>query len=512
VDEDRHVAHGVIDRALTVLTGLLLLGPPLIVGSIGLGIPPVLAWVVPVGLAVGSLLSGRVPPMPLAVARAHPAAAVLWTAALAVAVTFSIRSSLYTQYPEAPRFSVAAGDRFREEHLCMTAYAEAARFLGEPGVNVYAPELYRPGGVPRRIGRFTVDYYHYPPPFLLLPVAVRAVAPDFYDFRRVWFALQTSTMLGLWLGVAWWVGGPTGRRFAFTGVGLLALPVSWASIQVGNVQSTVVAIALAGMMAVASGRQRAGTALLAAATLGKIFPGVLLAHVLAWGRPRVAAWVVAWSVGITAVTATAFGTEIFREFTFGELPRMLSGQAFSQTELPPTAVVNQSIYGLTVKLRLLGLDALGHEAGKAVTRVLVVLLGLAALLVGWRVVRPVATDTSERRFGMLIVAFGLVNLASLISPFVGGAYGALYTIWLAGLVATGPVRARARVAVLIAGSLLVIANALTPTPRPSVIPGTTTLLVATIASVAVFTINVVAVWAGSRLLAGRYSDRNATPA
>ena len=510
--DDRDVAHELVGRTLTVAAGLLLAGPPLMVGAIGLGLSPALAWLVPISLAAITLSSGRAPALPLDAARAHPVAALLWTAVLAVAVTFSIRASLYAHYPDAPRFSIAPGDRFREEHLCMTAYAEAARFLEEPGVNVYAPELYRPGDVPRRIGRFTVDYYHYPPPFLLLPAAVRILAPDFYDFRRVWFAVQTLAMLGLWLGVAWWLGGLTGRRFALAGVGLMALPVSWATIQVGNIQSTVVALALAGMMAVASGRLPAGAALLSAAALGKVFPGVLLVHVLAWSRPRLAAWVVAWGVGITALTATAFGAEIFREFAFGELPRMLSGEAFPQTELPPTAVANQSIYGLTVKLRLLGIDVLHREAGKAVTRVLVALLGLAALIVGWRSVRGVVFDTGERRLGALVIAFGFLNLASLISPFVGGSYGALYTIWLASLLAVGPVTSRMRSTLFITGAVLVVANALTPTPRPGVVPGTTTLLIATIASVALFTVNIVAVWVGNRLLAGSYSDSNATPA
>lgn len=511
MDDDRHVAHLVIERTLTIVVGVLLLGPPLTVGAIGLGLPPAVAWLVPIGMAAIAAVSGRVPALPLAAARAHPVLALVWAAALAVAVTFSVRTSLYAHYPDAPQFSVSPGDRFREQHLCMTAYAEAARLLSEAAPNVYAPELYRPAGVPRRLGPFTVDYYHYPPPFLLLPVAVRAVAPDFYDFRRVWFALQTTAMIGMWLGLAWWLGGVTGRRFALAGVGLLALPVTWASIQVGNIQSTVVAVALAGAMAVASGRVAGGTALLAAAALGKIFPGVLLAHVLAWGRPRVVAWALAWCIGLTAVTAMAFGVEIFGAFTFGELPRMLSGEAFSQTENPTTAAANQSIYGLTVKLRLLGIDLLHREAGKAVTQGLVVLLGLAALVVGWRVVRTVPFDSEERRLGVLVIAFGFVNLGSLISPFVGGAYGALHTIWLGGLLAIGIVPVHVRSALAVATTVLVVANALTASPRANVVPSTTTLLTSTVASTLIFAINIAAVWVGSRLLAGRYAERNATP-
>lgn len=494
------MAHVVIGRGLTLAAGLLLLGPPLTVGAIGLGIPPSAAWVVPLVAAGVAAWSGRVPPLPLGLARRHPIAAAIWVALLAVAATFSIRASLFAHYPDAPRFSVAPGDRFREEHLCMTAYAEAARFVRMPGVTVYERELYRPREVPRRIGGFTVDYYHYPPPFLLLPLTIRAAAPDFFDFRRVWFAVQTITMAALWLGMAWWLGGVTGRRLALAGIALLALPVTWASIQVGNVQTTVIAVSLAGVMAVASGRAMAGAALLTAATLGKIFPVVLLAHVVAWHRPRVVAWVVAWGAAILAATAALLGPGIFHEFTFGELPRMLSGDSFSQTELPWAAPVNQSIYGLTVKLRRLGVDVLDRDTGKLVTRGLVTLLGAAVLLVGWRVVRRADTAGEDARLATLLVAFGFLNLSSFLSPFVGGSYGAVYTIWLAVLGAVSTVGPPVRACFLAGATLLFVANAMVGAPRQDEAPSTATLAWSLVGGVMLLAINVGAVWAGARRL------------
>lgn len=499
MDEDRHLADVLIGRALTVAAGLLLLGPPLTVGAIGLGLPPAVAWIVPIIAAGVAAWSGRVPPLPLPLARRRIAAAI-WLASLAVAVTFSVRTSLFIHYPDAPRFSVAPGDRFREEHLCMTAYAEAARLLGVAGVNVYDPDMYRPGGVPRRLGPFTVDYYHYPPPFLLLPAALRGLAPDFLDFRRVWFAMQTTAVVGLWLGMAWWLGGITGRRIALAGVVPMALPVTWAAIQVGNVQTTVIAVALAGAMAVASGRPATGATLLTAAALGKIFPGVLLIHILAWHRRRVAVWVIVSGAGILALTVAMLGIDIFGAFLFGELPRMLSGEAFSQTEQPWTAAVNQSIYGVTVKLRQLGLDALDRETGKMVTRGLVGLLGLAAVAVGWQVVRPASVDGEEARLATLAIAFGFLNLASLISPFVGGAYGAVYTIWLAALVAASTFPPTIRAGFAVAGVLLFVANALASSPRPGVVPSAVTLVVSTTGSALLLGINIGAVWIGRAAL------------
>jgi alpha-1,2-mannosyltransferase len=496
------VAHLVIDRGVTAALGLLLLGPPLTVGALGLGLPLPFAILAVIGLGLIACFS-RAPAISLADARRHPVAAAVLAVAFAIAVTFSIRTSLYEYDPDAVRFSVAPGDKFREEHLCMTAYAEAARFAAVPETNVYARELYRPAEVPRRIGRFTVDYYHYPPPFLLLPTAVRLVAPDFYDFRRVWFAMQVTAVVGLWLTLAWWIGGPTGRRFGYGGIVLMAMPVTWASLQVGNIQTTVAAAALVGAMAVASGRVPFGTALLAAAALGKIFPGVLLAHVLAWWRPKVAAWALAWGIGITLLTAATFGTGIFGEFAFGELPRMLSGESFSQTEFPWSAPVNQSIYGFTVKLRWLGLTFLDREAGKAITRVLVILLGVAVLVVGWRVARTADISSNDHRLGLALICFGFLNLASLISPFVGGAYGAVFTIWLALLVGISTVPPGARRAVLGAAALLFIANGLTASPRQGVVPSTAMIAAATLGSVALFGINIAAVWIGTQLIRGR---------
>ena len=500
------MADVVVGRGLSIAAGLLLLGGPLMVGAIGLGVPPAAAWIPPLVLAGLAVWSGRVPPLPLDLVRRYPAAAVIWVALLAVAATFSIRTSLFAHYPDAPRFSVAPGDQFREEHLCMTAYAEAARLLGEGTANVYAPELYRPGGVPRRIGRFTVDHYHYPPPFLLVPVGLRALAPEFFDFRRVWFAVQVTAVVGLWLAIAWWVGGETGRRFALAGIALMALPVTWAAIQVGNVQTTVVAVSLAGAMGIASGWSGAGATLLMAATLGKIFPGLLLAHVVVWHRPRVVAYVAASGTAIVLATMALFGIGVFRDFALGELPRMLSGEAFLQSELPWMAPVNQSIYGFTVKLRTLGFAALDRETGKMVTRALVALIGFAALAVAWRVVRK-SRSHDDTRLAILAIAFGFLNLGSFISPFVGGAYGALGTIWLGTLLSIGTLAPRARGGFVAATAMLVIANALVSSPRPGMVPTTMTMIVSTIGGAMLLAINVGAIWAGAHALRGQSRHR-----
>ncbi|HWM70349.1 MAG TPA: hypothetical protein VNO35_27495 [Steroidobacteraceae bacterium] len=63
----------------------------------------------------------------------------------------------------------------------MSAYFEAARFAQMGAENVYDATLYQP----RHIGALKVDSYHYPPPFLLLPRALRLITTDFFQFRAL---------------------------------------------------------------------------------------------------------------------------------------------------------------------------------------------------------------------------------------------------------------------------------------------------------------------------------------
>ena len=80
-----------------------------------------------------------------------------------------------------PAYSVIPGDPWRVEHSCMSAYFEAARFAQMGAENVYDATLYQP----RHIGALKVDSYHYPPPFLLLPRALRLITTDFFQFRAL---------------------------------------------------------------------------------------------------------------------------------------------------------------------------------------------------------------------------------------------------------------------------------------------------------------------------------------
>ena len=263
---------GAVGRWLTVAAVLACLGPPLTVALIGLGMPVVAAVAAPVliAAAIAGFHSG-VPAMPIADARRHPVLAILWTCVLLAGSWQTVRASLYANDVRLVRYSVVPGDRFRVEHCCFTAYAEAARLAAEHRP-VYDPEAYLPGGQRRRIGPLTVDPYHYPPPFLFIPAAVRLVAPDFFASRRVWFGLQALALGGAMLAVAWWIGGATGRRIGLLSAVVWATPHTFMALQTGNFQTTAVAAALVGCLMARSSSAMAGGSLLALAAGAKIFP------------------------------------------------------------------------------------------------------------------------------------------------------------------------------------------------------------------------------------------------
>ena len=86
------------------------------------------------------------------------------------------------------RFVAHAGG-FGVEHNCLTAYAVAVHLAVEGGDNIYDPSYYRNTTIPTPIhesvrGIFTVDGFHYPPPFLILPYSLLKVFGDF--FKSAW--------------------------------------------------------------------------------------------------------------------------------------------------------------------------------------------------------------------------------------------------------------------------------------------------------------------------------------
>jgi hypothetical protein len=201
-------------------------------------------WLTPV-LAVGVAGIGlaRSPALIVGAVAAAVAAAVLSRSlerALVDAVSILRFGSVSIFMADVHRagFSVSPQDPFRSRHSCLSAYAESARLLEERHHNIYDRRLYVQNATPREIGPLRVDPFHYPPPFLLLPQAVRWLAPDFWDFRRVWFAIQAVTL-----------GGTL----------MLSLPHAAFTFQQGNFQITAMPLTVIAFVLLLSGygaRQR----------------------------------------------------------------------------------------------------------------------------------------------------------------------------------------------------------------------------------------------------------------
>jgi len=484
---------GRVRRWVTALAVLLCLGPPVAVALVGFGVPAAVGAPIVAATVLGLFHRG-VPPMPVTHARRHPIVATLWVALLLAASWQTARASLYANDVTQPRYSVVPGDPFRVEHCCLTAYAEAARFAADQRP-VYDREAYRPGGQPRRIGPLTVDPYHYPPPFLFFPSAVRLVAPDFFDTRRVWFGLQVVVLGGSLLTLAWWVGGEEGRRVALLAAAAWAAPHTFLALQTGNFQTTAIALALLGCLLARSARTGSGAFLLALAALAKIFPGVLVLHVLAWVRWRLTALIAVSSLTIVLLAAAVFGVDTYVQFVRDELPRMLSGASFPQTEQPGSAPVNLSFYGLTVKLRGLGVTWLDQATGKALTRVYTLAIVGLALATGWALRQTRTPIDPRHRLRLAMLWLAILNFAALLSPFVGVAYGSVGTVWMAILLVAAAEAPRQRAYALLAFVLVTAPILVTSTFRPTVRPDTSVMVMALVGHMAAMAVNAWGGWA-----------------
>ncbi|MEJ7598352.1 MAG: glycosyltransferase family 87 protein [Kofleriaceae bacterium] len=350
----------------------------------------------------------------------------LQVASIAVALAAAVllgRMAVFLVDVDQQQLSIEPNDPWRTAHSCLSAYAEAARFAEEPGTNIYDNAVYEG----RFIHGLKVDAYHYPPPFLLLPSAVQRMSGGYLAMRPVWFVLQLAALVGAMLMIASWLG-PLRPRVLLAAPLLFIAPTTLFTLQMGNFQSTAVALSIIGMIALRSKRgpvQVAGGLALAFATLSKVFPGVLGVYLLAARRWRAALCTVGAGVVFVGVTLLVFGSEPFDNFIHFELPRLSSGEAFPQSELPRSAAINQSFYGLLVKLRTLGLTGLDIKTGLMLTSIYGVIVMVVAVAIAWRRrVRP------EDRVTDVLVWLALLDLASFRSPFVGGAYGTIGTIWL----------------------------------------------------------------------------------
>lgn len=347
-------------------------------------------------------------------------------------------------------------EKFLETHSCLTAYVHADELSRKRVDNLYAERFWlgshgfppAPAGSDNPYSPFLLDYYAYPPPFLLIMAPLAALSGDFAAQRALWFGCNGLLLaVGLW-SVARWLDGPsTHRVLLLTPIFFGSLPVL-ATLQVGNFQIAVVVISVLAMLAFQRDRPVIGGALLAFAILSKVSPGVLGIVLLAQRRFRSAAWTAAFGVFFLALSVLTLGVNPMRSFLTYVLPRLGSGAAFAfMDDTPFNILTNMAPFGLPFKIQLMGLDVgdpwvLARRIGRTYSVLLAILAVVAAR-------RPADRRTQA------VIWMSLLVLAALQSPFAPG-YVTIGLLWAITLLSASVRTLRGGISLVLLWLLLTI--------------------------------------------------------
>ena len=348
-----------------------------------------------------------------------------------VALVQLARLAVFMVDPSQIDYSFVSKSKWEVEHSCLSAYFVSAQ-ASSSGRDIYDDSLFTmPDDVPteprkaRMLGPFKIDVFEYPPTYLLLPRALLLLTPDFTHLRMLWFGVTGGVVLLAFLVVARFMSPAAGTR------ALLLAPLVWVSfptlsvLQKGNVQVTVIAAAMVAMVLFERRRDAAGGALLAFATMSKLYPGMLLVYLLAQRRWRALAFTAAFGFMFLAASLLDTGWAPYAAF-LDRLPGILGGEAFPAFRNPIAMAVNFSIPGLVFKLKLFGVPGMGFAASKILGWVYTVLVVVATVLVG----RSALRDDRKPVAWMAILI-----LATLRSPFLPPGYAAFPPLWLLTLMA-----------------------------------------------------------------------------
>lgn len=413
---------------------LLALGATVAVGAAvgwSLGIAGLLALlsVVATVARLVQWLPPRLPGVWDGLARRRPALATLYVVLAFSAVVSTARVSIFIGDSTRVDQQVLPGMAFLETHSCLTAYVHAATLSRQRVDNLYADRWWDGShglsptspDVAKPYRPFTLDYYAYPPPFLLVMAPLAPFEGDFAAQRALWFGLNGLLLaVGLWI-VARWVEGPSAHRvLLLSPLFFGSLPVL-ATLQVGNFQIAAVVISVLAMVALERAHTKVGGALLALAILSKLSPGILGIVLLGQRRWRAAAWAAAAGVVLFTLSILTIGVGPTRHFLTYTLPRIRSGEAFAfLADAPFSILTNMAAFGLPFKLQLLGVSvsdpwALARRIGNVYSAVLVVLA-------------IVAVRRGADRRSQAMVWMSLLVLAALQSPFAPG-YTSIGLLW-----------------------------------------------------------------------------------
>jgi alpha-1,2-mannosyltransferase len=411
-----------------------------------------LAWIVAVaaaGLAVRRLSQ----PDARAVIDAAPRGYRLaFGAGAALLLVQLVALTVFIIDPTVAAWRAAPWTPMSSQHACSTAYWTACEAAAR-GASLYDDNLSSipqrsPGAprVPRPMGPLSIDPYEYPPSFLPVPALLQRITGDYWGFRRLWFALTLGMVAVVAVLVARRLDHRLGTHALWLTPYLLTAPTMITTLGIGNVQLATIAAAVAAMLLFERGRFAAGGLALGWGAAGKLFPGLLVVYLLLRREWRAAAWTTAWAVTFALVSLAMYGTTPWIEFLH-EMPRLLSGEAFSAFRSPNAIANNQSVPGLVFKLKLAGVPHMDYAAmrllGWAYTAGILAVTAWLALRA-----RPQGREP--------LVWLAILFLATMRSPFLP-TYAAFPTLWLGTLVlATSggrPAVTRATVAIVALVSL-----------------------------------------------------------
>lgn len=442
--------------ALSLALGSLVAVAARVAGSLGL---PGLLTLICVDVATAFLVQWLLPQLPTSLdglGKRHRLLTGLYVVLALAAVVSMARVSVFIGDPTRVDQQVVPGEKFLETHSCLTAYVHAAKLSQQRVDNLYAEQWWHgahglpplPAGVENPYRPFLLDYYAYPPPFLLIMAPLAPLAGDFPAQRALWFGINGLLLaVGLWI-VARWVDGPGSHRV------LLLAPVFFGSLpvlgtlQIGNFQIAVVMLSILAMVAFHQDRNVIGGALLAFAILSKISPGIFGIYLLAQRRFRSAAWTAGFGVFFLLLSLLLHGVSPIQSFLTYTLTRISSGEAFSfLAEGQFNVLTNMSLFGFPFKLQLLGVAVsdpwtVARRLGRIYSVVLVLLAFFAAYRQG------------DRRTQAL-TWMSLLVLSALQSPFAPG-YVIIGLLWAITLLAVEVQSARGAVTLLVLWIVLTI--------------------------------------------------------
>jgi len=364
--------------------------------------------------------------------RAHTAWSILFLVVALAALARTAGVAWFMADATHPQASVYWFDRFYKAHSCYSGYWRAAEVARAGAVNLYDTAHYN-GWIDRR---FQIDEFLYVPQFLILPRIGLALGGDFYKIRAAWFAFEAALVAAATLALCRWIGGAAGRRAALLWAALWLSSPILATLQIGNYQVAALALSMLAMVAFERDRPALGGALLAVAAF-KLFPALLCLYLAAARRWRAVGWTIAFSLLYCAVAYLWIGGQPFVAFLHYDLPRVVSGDAWPFLADPRVTAINDSIPGLVLKLKALGVQGMTRSLENIVGWVWTFIVVILALLAGRR-------GPQLSRLERTCCWLSLLTLAAFRNRFMPDMYGLVAPIWLWTFIAAAALTAAAR--------------------------------------------------------------------